>query len=440
MTIKDKFAAVQEAFGALKMLGRDPSTLQFDRILSPTEGVMDDRAMLLFGTNNYLGLTFDKACIRAANEATSRMGTGTTGSRVANGTYGTHNALEERVARFYGMRHAMVFSTGYLANLGTITGLVGRGDHLLIDADSHASIYDACRMSGAEIIRFRHNNPEDLAKKLKRLDGKTGDRLIITEGIYSMLGDVAPLSEIAAVKREAADNTYLLVDEAHSLGVLGENGRGKCEADGVMDDCDFIVGTFSKSIGTIGGYCVSDMEGFEALRSISRPYMFTASLSPGVAASALQAFDEIERKPELRRRLWDNASHLHGGLKALGFQLGADVSPVIAVRCPSKELAVVFWNALMDAGVYTNIAIPPATPNAISLLRVSVSAAHTRSQIETALDVFAVVGAQLGLIEATDTPHHSRPSLRIISGGASRAEVAIPPQVQPEEASAAAKP
>jgi 8-amino-7-oxononanoate synthase len=275
--------------------------------------------------------------------------------------------------------------------------LAEKGDHLLIDADSHASIYDACKMSDAETTRFRHSNPEDLAKRLARLKGTPSDKLIIVEGIYSMLGDTAPLAEIAAVKREAGDNVYLMVDEAHSLGVLGASGRGKSQADGVEADCDYIVGTFSKSVGTTGGYCVSDVEGFEALRSYSRPYMFTASLTPPTVATARAAFKRMAELPELRERLWNNSTRLYNGLAKLGFDLGPEISPVVAVKLPDPQTAVMLWNVLIDAGVYTNIAIPPATPNALSLLRVSVSAAHDDEQISQALEIFAEAGKTLGL-------------------------------------------
>jgi 8-amino-7-oxononanoate synthase len=385
----------------LQALGRDPTSLEFESITSPTRAVLDGKPVMLFGTNNYLGLTFDQHCIDAAIAAVRKFGAGTTGSRIANGTYSEHRALEAEIAEFYDKRATILYSTGYLANLGVISALAEKGDQLLIDADSHASIYDACKMSDAETIRFRHNDPENLAKRLARLAGTPGDKIIVVEGIYSMLGDSAPLAEIAAVKREAGDNVYLLVDEAHSLGVLGETGRGKCQADGVEADCDYIIGTFSKSVGTTGGYCVSDVEGFEALRSYSRPYMFTASLTPPTVATARAAFKRMTESPELRERLWENSNRLYDGLAGLGFDLGPEVSPVVAVKLPEPKAAVMLWNVLIDAGVYTNIAIPPATPNSLSLLRVSVSAAHDDEQITQALEIFAEAGKKLGLTSRT---------------------------------------
>ncbi len=397
MSIKQRANAIRSAYGALQALGRDPTSLEFDSIISPTRAVLGGKPMMLFGTNNYLGLTFDRHCIDAAIAAVRKFGAGTTGSRIANGTYSEHRALEAEIAQFYDKRATILYSTGYLANLGVISALAEKGDQLLIDADSHASIYDACKMSDAETIRFRHNDPENLAKRLARLAGTPGDKIIVVEGIYSMLGDSAPLAEIAAVKREAGDNVYLLVDEAHSLGVLGETGRGKCQADGVEADCDYIIGTFSKSVGTTGGYCVSDVEEFEALRSYSRPYMFTASLTPPTVATARAAFKRMTESPELRERLWENSNRLYDGLAGLGFDLGPEVSPVVAVKLPEPKAAVMLWNALIDAGVYTNIAIPPATPNSLSLLRVSVSAAHDDEQITQALEIFAEAGKKLGL-------------------------------------------
>ncbi|MEM6972904.1 MAG: aminotransferase class I/II-fold pyridoxal phosphate-dependent enzyme [Pseudomonadota bacterium] len=402
MKLEERFAEVEQRLQPLKAIGRNPGSMMFDSIVSPTVGILDGLEVLLFGTNNYLGMTFDPACIDASVEATRNYGVGTTGSRVANGTYGPHKALERRVAAFYGRRGAIVFSTGYSANLGTICGLAGQGDQILIDADSHASIYDACRMSGAEIIRFRHNSAADLEKKLRRLEGRDGIKLVVTEGIFSMLGDSAPLAEISAVTRNAGPGVYLLVDEAHSLGVLGENGRGKCEAEGVEDDVDFIVGTFSKSVGCVGGFCVSNIEGFDALRLLSRPYMFTASMTPGTAAAAEEGFRQMQENPARFQRLMRNAEALYAGLAKRGFDLGPEPSPVVAVKCPDAPRAVMLWNQLIDAGLYTNIAIPPATPNALSLLRVSVSAAHSSGQIARAMDILERTAAGLGIIEPSE--------------------------------------
>jgi 8-amino-7-oxononanoate synthase len=396
MTILAKHDAYRHAYDAMREQGVDPAQVRFDAVLSPTEGLLNGQRTILLGTNNYLGLTFDPDCIDKAVEATRRQGTGTTGSRVANGTYDGHTRLEAALADFYGRKHAMVFSTGYQANLGVLSTLVGRGDHLMLDADSHASIYDGSRLGGAEVIRFRHNNPDDLKKRLRRLEGAPGHRLIVVEGIYSMVGDTAPLREIAAVKRETG--AYLLVDEAHSLGVLGATGRGLAEAAGVEADVDFIVGTFSKSLGSVGGFCVSDNPDFDIMRIVCRPYMFTASLPPGVVASTLEALNKIRTAPDLRASLMRNAHQLYDGLVALGFETGPEPNPIVAVAMPNQEVAVMFWKMLLDAGLYLNLAVPPATPTNVRLLRTSVSAAHTPAQIDTALAIFADVGRRLGFV------------------------------------------
>jgi 8-amino-7-oxononanoate synthase len=396
MALLDRHLPQIEAYDAIRQFGADPFSMRFDAVLSPTEAEHAGRRVILLGTNNYLGLTFDPACIEASVEATRTWGTGTTGSRIANGSFDGHMAMETALAAFYDRKHAMVFTTGYQANLGVLSSLVGRGDHLILDADSHASIYDGSRLGHAEVIRFRHNDPEDLAKRLRRLGDAPGDRLIVVEGIYSMMGDVAPLREIAAIKRETG--AYLVVDEAHSLGVLGEKGRGAAEAAGVEADVDFIVGTFSKSLGGIGGYLVSDIENFNVLRVVSRPYMFTASLPPAVVASTLKALERMQQDPGLRQKLSANAQRLFDGLNALGFQTGAQASPIVAVTMSDTATALEFWNRLLAQGVYLNLALPPATPDSRPLLRSSVSAAHSFEQIDAVLDAFATVGRQMNVL------------------------------------------
>ena len=398
MTILAKFAPLKEAYDALRAQGVDPFSVKFDNILSPTEGVLNGRKTILLGTNNYLGLTFDESCIEASVEVLRAQGTGTTGSRIANGSYAGHRQLEEDLAAFYGRKHCMVFSTGYQANLGLLSTVAGRGDHLVIDADSHASIYDGCRLGHAEVVRFRHNDPDDLYKRLRRLKDQPGDKIIVTEGLYSMLGDKAPLKEIAQVKRETG--AYLIVDEAHSMGVLGPTGRGLAEEAGVEADVDFVVGTFSKSLGSVGGFCVSDIDDFDLLRVACRPYMFTASLPPSVMASTRQALVRLQERPELRAKLMANAQRLFDGLNALGFTTGPTASPVVSVSLPDRPFAIAFWNSLLEAGLYLNLALPPATPTGSPLLRTSVSAAHSEAQIDTAIELFAQVGRELGCLPA----------------------------------------
>ncbi|MDP2064880.1 MAG: aminotransferase class I/II-fold pyridoxal phosphate-dependent enzyme [Burkholderiaceae bacterium] len=387
MGIFDKFQALAATRRDLEALGIDPFNVQIDRIVSPTEGIILGKPTILAGTNNYLGLTFDPEGIAAARTALENEGTGTTGSRMANGSYSGHRMLERELSAFYEKREAIVFSTGYQANLGMIAALAGPDDVVLLDADCHASIYDGCRLGGAEVIRFRHNNPEDLAKRLRRLGARVANTLILVEGIYSMLGDRAPLKEIVDVKREYGG--YLMVDEAHSLGVLGERGRGLVEELDLLADADFIVGTFSKSLGGAGGFCVSDHPELDLIRYSSRPYIFTASPSPATIASTRHALRTLAAGTHLRQRLRENADHLHAGLTALGYTLGAPPSPVIAVIMEGKIEALKFWDGLLKRGVYVNLMLPPATPNGVSLIRCSVSAAHTPEQIDAICAAFA---------------------------------------------------
>ncbi len=384
----DKYRKLKSRHDALVRFGADAVMLVNERLLSPTRAIINGRETILAGTNNYLGLTFEKECIKAGEQALRDYGTGTTGSRIANGTYALHVALEQALADFMQRQHCMVFSTGFQANLGMIAGLAGSNDTIFIDMDSHASIHDGCRLSGAKVVVFRHNDVEHLRRRLERNPPREGGgRLVIVEGLYSMLGDTAPLREIVALKDE--HDFQLLVDEAHSFGVLGETGRGLAEAEGVEDGVDFVVGTFSKSLGGIGGYAVSDHPDFDVLRYASRPYMFTAAPAPASMATTLCILQQISARPQLRQQLWKNAQQLHGGLKTRGFQLGFDgVSPVVAVICPSEEAAVVMWNALLENGVYVNLALPPGTPNKLALLRCSVSAAHTAEEIDAVIDAF----------------------------------------------------
>jgi 8-amino-7-oxononanoate synthase len=398
MGLFDKHLAYRDAYNAIRQAGADPFSVRFDAVVSPTEGVINGKRTILLGTNNYLGLTFDEQAIASSVKAVQERGTGTTGSRIANGSFEAHVELEEALAKFYKRKHAMVFTTGYQANLGVLSTLVGRGDHLILDADSHASIYDGARLGHAEVIRFRHNDPEDLYKRLRRMKDVPGERLIVVEGIYSMIGDTAPLKEIAAVKRELGG--YLLVDEAHSMGVLGEHGRGLAELAGVEEDVDFVVGTFSKSLGAIGGFCVSDMDDFDVMRVTCRPYMFTASLPPAVVSSTVTALRRLEEQPELRHKLMANARRLYDGLSGMGYITGPTSSPIVAITMPDTERAIGMWNALLQNGVYLNLALPPATPDSRPLLRTSVSAAHSEQQIDQVLAVFAEIGAAMGLIEA----------------------------------------
>lgn len=389
MPLFEKFSAARQLKSGLEHAGKDPTSVVFESLNSATEGVVEGRKTILAGTNNYLGLTFDPDCIAAGVAAIKSFGTGTTGSRMANGSYASHGMLEAELADFYQCSEAMVFSTGYAANLGVLTALCGKDDAVLLDSDAHASLYDGCRMSGADIFRFKHNDLTSLERRLERLGERARRCLIVVEGMYSVLGDCAPMAEIVELKERFG--ARLLVDEAHSLGVYGDRGCGVAEQQGVLDRVDFTVGTFSKSLGAMGGFCVSNHRVLSLFRYVSRPFMFTASPSPAVMATTREALKQLRTRPQLRESLWSNARTLYRGLEDLGFELGPEVSPVVAVRCKDRESALANWNRLLESGVYVNMMLPPATPGGASFLRCSISAAHTPEQIQTIIEKFAAL-------------------------------------------------
>ncbi len=367
--------------------------IPMEKILSPTRALINGRETILAGTNNYMGITFDPACVEAGKKALEEFGTGTTGSRIANGSYSLHQTLEEELADFLKRDHVIVFSTGYQANLGMLAGLAGPNDTIFLDADSHSSIYDGCTLSGAKLVRFRHNDAGDLEKRLNRVEDNGGGRLVVLEGIYSMYGDRAPLDEFVDVKRRCEFS--LLVDEAHSLGILGNEGRGLAEEAGLEDEVDFVVGTFSKSLGAIGGFGAGNNPLFDMIRYAARPYMFTASASPASVVTTTEAIRQLAKRPELRDSIRRNSTQLHKGFREIGLELCCDVvSPIIAVRVPDEPSAVKMWNDLVKAGVYVNIALPPGTPNKTCLLRCSVSAAHTPDDIKQIISIFEKVVAR----------------------------------------------
>ncbi len=395
MGLFEKFKPTASLYEALKeSVGRDPFGVSMDEMKGPTRAMVDGREIVLAGTNNYLGLTYDQAAIEAAKDAVEASGTGTTGSRFANGTYAGHRQLERDLADFLGYKHCMVFSTGYQANLGAISALVQPPDDvILIDADCHACIYDGCQLSGAETIRFRHNDPESLDKRLSRLGPDVKGKLVCVEGMYSMFGDVAPVKEFVEVAHK--HGAYVLLDEAHSFGVFGDEGRGVCERDGVLDEVDFYTGTFSKSLASIGGFVASNHPELEYLRFSSRPYMFTASPSPANVSAASAALARLKSDGSMRKKLWENANRIHSAFQQLGYELCAPASPVIAVKLANKEQAFLAWNFLMEHGVYVNLAIPPGTPNATSILRLSVSAAHTAEDLDVVTGAYTALSEDL---------------------------------------------
>ncbi|MFD1951253.1 aminotransferase class I/II-fold pyridoxal phosphate-dependent enzyme [Sphingomonas arantia] len=376
---------------------RDPFAIVMEEVLSPTLAIIKGRKTILLGTYNYMGMTFDPDVVAAGKDALDKFGAGTTGSRVLNGTYQGHRECEDALREFYDMESAIVFSTGYQANLGVISTLCAKGDYIILDADSHASIYDGCWLGNAEVVRFRHNSVEDLDKRLGRLPVEAG-KLVVLEGVYSMLGDIAPLKEMVAVAKK--HGAMILCDEAHGMGFFGEHGRGVFEEAGVADDIDFVVGTFSKSVGTVGGFCVSNHPKFEVMRLVTRPYVFTASLPPSVVATAAASIRKLMHAGDKREHLWKNSRRLHQGLRDLGYTLGTPTaqSAIIAVMMPDQAITVATWQALLERGLYVNMARPPATPAGTFLLRCSLCAEHTDDQVTEILETFAAAGRATGVI------------------------------------------
>ena len=392
MSLLDKFALQRDLAASLADSSRTvPIATPMDEVHSATSATINGQRVILAGTNNYLGLTYDADCRAAAIAAIESLGTGTTGSRMASGNYAGHRALEHALASAFGWPTGIVFSTGYQANLGTLSALASEGDTLLVDADSHASIYDGCRLSQATTIRFRHNDPENLDRRLARLGDAAKRTLIVVESLYSTLGDRAPLREIVEIKKR--HGAWLLVDEAHSFGVFGPRGLGLCEAEDLLDEVDFIVGTFSKSLGGVGGFCLARHAEVDFMRMVSRPYIFTASPPPPVIAATHQALRKVLQGHDLRARLWRHAERLYAELNKMGYRVGTEApGPVAAIVFDTREAAQALWQGLLDAGIYTNLMIPPATPAGLSLVRISLSAAQSDddlSQIIAALAAHA---------------------------------------------------
>lgn len=390
-------ALIAQREGLLATGVKDPFSLVMEEVKSPTVAICNGKETILLGTYNYMGMTFDDDVIAAGKKALDDFGAGTTGSRVLNGTFQGHKECEDALKEFYDMDHAMVFSTGYQANLGIISTIAGKGDYIILDIDSHASIYDGCKMGDAEIVAFRHNDVEALEKRLKRLPAEAG-KLVVLEGVYSMLGDVAPLKEMIRISKAAG--AMVLVDEAHSMGFIGKHGRGVAEEQGVLDQVDFIIGTFSKSVGTVGGFCVSNHPKFEIMRLVCRPYVFTASLPPAVVACSATSIRKLMHNGNKRAHLWENSKNLHKGLRDLGFQLGTPEaqSAIIAVIMPDLEKGAAMWEALLANGLYVNLARPPATPAGMTLLRCSLCAEHSSEQVSDILDRFERAGKAVGII------------------------------------------
>jgi 8-amino-7-oxononanoate synthase len=359
-----------------------------------TEVVIRGQRKIMVGSNNYLGLTHHPYVLERAREALYRYGTGCTGSRFLNGTLDLHEQLEVRLARLMGQEAALVFSTGYQTNLGVISTLVGRGSVAIHDKLNHASLVDASMLAGGEMARYPHADMGALRRLLESNSGKA--MLIVTDGIFSMEGDIAPLPAIVALAEEFG--ARVMVDDAHSVGVLGEHGGGTAEHFGIEEGVDLVMATFSKSFASIGGAIAGPADVIHYLKHHSRTLIFSASMPPSAVATVLACLEVMEREPERRERLWDNAGYLRGGLQSLGFDTAESETPIIPVSTGRMEHTFIFWKALFDAGVFTNPVLPPAVPESACRLRTSVMATHTRDQLDQVLDAFARVGRNLGII------------------------------------------
>ena len=357
--------------------------------------VIEGEPRVMMGSNNYLGLTHHPEVLAAAKAALERYGSGCTGSRFLNGTLDLHERLETELAEFFGKESCLVFSTGYQANLGVISGLVGRGDLVFLDKLDHASIVDGAKMSHGETVRFNHGDLAGLERKLQRVPAGTGV-MIIVDGVYSMEGDIADLPALIRVAQKFC--AALAVDDAHSVGVLGPKGDGTAAHFGVTDEVDLIVGTFSKSLASIGGFAAGAESVIHYLKHHARPMIFTAALPPANTAGVLAALRVLQQEPERRERLWVNTRRLQEGLRGLGFEIGPTETPIIPVLIGPLEKTFLFWRQLFDAGVFTNPVVPPAVPPSQCRLRTSLMATHTAEQIDQALEAFARLGKELGVI------------------------------------------
>ena len=360
-----------------------------------TTVVIEGKPRIMMGSNNYLGLTHHPEVLSAAKSALERYGSGCTGSRFLNGTLDLHERLELELAEFFGKESCLVFSTGYQANLGLISGLVGRGDMVFLDKLDHASIVDGAKMSQGETVRFNHGDLGSLERKLQRVPEGTGT-MVIVDGVYSMEGDIADLPNLLKVTQKYG--AALAVDDAHSVGVLGPKGDGTAAHHGVVDEVDLIVGTFSKSLASIGGFAAGSESVIHYLRHHARPMIFTAALPPANTAGVLAALHVLQQEPQRRTQLWKNTRHLQDGLRNLGFDIGPTETPIVPVLIGPLEKTFLFWRKLFDAGVFTNPVVPPAVPPSQCRLRTSLMATHTPEQIDKALGIFAELGKELGVI------------------------------------------
>lgn len=372
--------------------------LMYREIGSPQDPVvtMNGQKVVMLGSNNYLGLTSHPKVKEAAIAATRKYGTGCAGSRLLNGTLDIHNRLEARLAEFMNRKATVVFSTGYGVNVGVLSSLLDRHDVAFLDKMDHASILDGVRLSYGKAIKFAHNDPDDLERKLQNIGPNKG-KLIVVDGVFSMEGDVTPLPEI--VKHKKTYGAGLFVDEAHSLGVFGEHGRGIAEHFGVEDDVDLVMGTFSKSLATVGGFVASNDEAvIDYIKHNARAQVFTAAIPPGAAAAVEAALDILESEPERRKQLWDNTNYMKQELEGLGFETCGSQSPVIPLLIGDDMATWKVANRLQEEGVFVNAVVTPAVPPGHGVIRTSYMATHTREHLDKALGAIAKVGRELGVI------------------------------------------
>jgi 8-amino-7-oxononanoate synthase len=360
-----------------------------------TEVMVDGKKMIMIGSNNYLGLTSHPQVKEAALEAVKKYGSGCSGSRFLNGTLVIHEELERKLAEFMRKEAAQVFSTGFLTNLGTIATLVNRKDYVIIDRSDHASIVDACRLSFGNVIKFKHNDVSDLKRVLSSCENKAG-KLIVVDGVFSMEGEIANLPEIVSLAKQY--NARVMVDDAHAIGVLGEHGRGTAEYFNLEDEVDIVMGTFSKSFASIGGFIASSERVINYIRHFSRALIFSASPPPAAVAACLAALDIIKSEPERRERLWEITRRMHKEFRALGFNIGNSQTPIIPIYIGDDIKTFQFWKMLSDEGIFTNPIISPAVSPGSQLLRTSYTATHTDEQLDRVLEVFKKVGQKMGVI------------------------------------------
>jgi 8-amino-7-oxononanoate synthase len=356
--------------------------------------VIEGRERVMMGSNNYLGLTHHPRVLEAAKRALEQFGSGCTGSRFLNGTLALHEELESRLADFLGKEAALIFSTGYQANLGLISGLIGRGDVVYIDKLDHASIIDGAKLSYGDTQRFNHGDLLHLERKLQKHSGDGA--MVIVDGVYSMEGDIADVPELVRLGQRYG--VAIAVDDAHSIGVLGPNGDGTAAHFGMVDEVDVTVGTFSKSLASIGGFVVASESVIHYLKHHSRPLIFTAALPPANTAGVLAALDIMISEPERRTTLWDNTRRFQEGCRSLGFDIGPTKTPIVPILIGTLEHTFMFWRRLYDAGVFTNPVVPPAVPPDQCRLRASLMATHRDDQIDMAVETLGRLGKELGVI------------------------------------------